>query len=128
MTVRGIFFDSKLNNEPTMYLGVVNDMLKFAILFNRYDDIRNMVLRGHFYPKAALRMKVWDRAWALEDVYWRITFESHKSLDLLKRIIIASSGSPNKRSVFEPCDRPGGGHSGTEWGRVTHFADDGVFF
>ena len=79
-------FDRKLNNEPTMHLGVVNDLLKFAILFNLCDDIRNMVMRGHSYPKAALRMKVWDRAWALEDVYWRINFESRKSLDLLKRI------------------------------------------
>ena len=65
---------------------IVYDLLDIAQLFNLYDDVRNMVERGHQYSKQAWNEKVWARPWELEDVFWQIQFITCKSLDIIGEI------------------------------------------
>ena len=79
-------FNNLHNDAHATSHSIVRDLLKVASLFDLLNDVINMVNRDHFYPKLLWKNKVWNRAWALEDVYWRIEMQSHRSLDLLKRI------------------------------------------
>ena len=45
-----------------------------------------MIENHHFYPKLVWKNIVWKRAWALEDMYWRIERHMHRSLDLLSGV------------------------------------------
>ena len=62
---------------------LVGDLLNTAAIFNLWNEMRNMVLLGHRYTKYVWKCKVWDRAWNLEDVYWRLQFNACKSLDII---------------------------------------------
>ena len=66
---------------------VVADLLNTAMDFNLIVEVRNMVIRGHSYLKSVWKQRVWDRAWPLEDTYWRIQKLVHKNLDLLDKVI-----------------------------------------
>ena len=54
--------------------------------FGLLVDVRNMVERQHFYSKSGWREKVWKRGWELEDIYWNIEKQLHKSLGLLGNV------------------------------------------
>ena len=74
-----------LHHQPReLSPSIVRDLPKVASLFDLLNDVINMVNGDHFYPKLLWKNKVWNHAWALEDVYWRIEMQSHRSLDLLK--------------------------------------------
>ena len=80
-----VFFNNDVCNKSTQDFNIICDLLNAARLFNRYDEIRNMFLKDHFYRKMTWKKKVWERVWVLQDVYWRRKFKSHKSLKLLTR-------------------------------------------
>ena len=63
---------------------VVHDLLKTVSLFNLLDDVQNMVIRGHQYPKLVWKNKVWSPAWELEDVYWNVQFCVARNLDIIR--------------------------------------------
>ena len=69
---------------------VVAHLLNTAIDFNLIDKVCNMVIRGHSCLRSVWKQKVRDRAWSLEDTYWRIQILVHKNLDLLDKVISGS--------------------------------------
>ena len=42
-----------------------------------------MVERDQMYQKSVWKKMVWDRAWSLEEMVWRIEYRLQKSLDLV---------------------------------------------
>ena len=79
-------FNSLHNDAQVTCPSIARDLLKVARLFGLLSDVMDMVNGDHFYPKLLWKNKVLNRAWALEDVYWRIEIQSRRSLDLLRRI------------------------------------------
>ena len=65
---------------------IVFDLLNVADIFGFMNEIVNMAQAGHFWSKRVWREKVWKRAWALDDCYWRIQSRLHRSLDILSNI------------------------------------------
>ena len=78
-----VIFESEGHHLNETSFSLVNDLLNTADIFNLWDEVRNMVLRGHRYAKFAWKTKVWERAWDLEDVYWRLQFNVCRSLDII---------------------------------------------
>ena len=68
------------------YNSAVYDLLNVCDTFGLLIDVRNMVERQYFYSKANWRDKVWKKGWELEDTYWNIEKQLHKSLDLLGNV------------------------------------------
>ena len=82
----GIFFDEGNDNPLSEEWSIVDDLLNVAAIFKLLDEIRNMILRGHIYPKSVWKQTVWDRGWSLEDTYYCLDARLHKEPDLLIRI------------------------------------------
>ena len=74
--------DSSLSEEWS----IVDDLLNVADMFNLNHEIRNMVIRGHIYPKALWKQIVLNQGWSLEDTFWCLEARLHRELDLLLRI------------------------------------------
>ena len=65
--------------------------MSVAQLFGIAPEIRNMVERGHLYEKSTWKKLIWDKAWSLENLYWRIEANLSRSLDVLTLV------NPNTR-------------------------------
>ena len=65
---------------------VVSNLLHVADIFNLSNEVRNMVLYGHVFPKEVWMRMVWERGWALEDTFWSLEARLHKDLDLIIRV------------------------------------------
>ena len=78
-----VIFENEGHHLNETGFSLVNDLLNTADIFNLWDEVRNMVMLGHRYAKFAWKTKVWDRAWDLEDVYWRLQFNVCRSLDII---------------------------------------------
>ena len=65
---------------------IVVDLLEVADIFNLSDEVRNMVLRDHYYPKNVWKRTVWDRGWSLEDTHWCLEARLYKELDILTKV------------------------------------------
>ena len=73
---------------------IVGEMMAVAQLFGIVPEIRNMVERGHFYEKSIWKKLIWDKAWTLENLYWRIETNLSRSLDVLSLV------NPNPRYLI----------------------------
>ena len=78
-----VLFGNERHDVDDTGSSLVGDLLNTAVIFNLWDEVRNMVLYGHQYTKHVWKCKVWDRAWNLEDVYWRLQFNVCRSLDII---------------------------------------------
>ena len=78
-----VLFDNEGQDADEVGFSLVSDLLNTAIIFNLWNEVRGMVLYGHRYSKQVWKCKVWDRAWNLEDVYWRLQFNVCRSLDII---------------------------------------------
>ena len=65
---------------------VVSDLIYTINLFNLNEEVDNMVERDQMYQKNVWKKLVWEGAWSLEDMYWRIEYRLNKSLDLVSAI------------------------------------------
>ena len=65
---------------------VVFDVLNVACLYGFLHDIVNMAQRGHFWVKGIWKERVWKRAWALDDYYWRLQVMFHRSLETISKV------------------------------------------
>ena len=65
---------------------IVRDLLNITSLFNLEDEVRNMIERDHMYEKNTWKKLVWDRAWSLEDTFWRIEVNLKKELKILSNV------------------------------------------
>ena len=82
---RFYFRREQIGNE-NVYRSPVFDILNVCSLFGLTNEVRNMVERQHLYSKEVWRDMVWKRGWTLEDTYWKIEFQLHKNLDILKGV------------------------------------------
>ena len=76
---------------PSCGWTIVDDSLNVADIFNLTNEVMNMTLREHIYPKSVWKNIVWERGWSLEDTHWCLEAKLHKELDLLTLI------NPNSR-------------------------------
>ena len=53
---------------------VVSDLIYTLNLFNLNEEVDNMVERDQMYQKNVWKKLVRERAWSLEDMYWRIEY------------------------------------------------------
>ena len=65
---------------------VVSDLIYIINLFKLNEEVDNIVERDQMCQKNVWRKLVWERAWSLEDMYWRIEYKLQKSLDLVSAI------------------------------------------
>ena len=78
-----VYFLNPLAYENNRCNSAVVDLLNVRCIFGLLGDVRDMVERLFFFPEATWRDKVWKKGWDLEDTYWRIESQLHRSLDLL---------------------------------------------
>ena len=81
-----VFYGNEDNAPLSEEWSIVDNLLNVANVFRFDDEIRNMILRGHVYPKATWKRMVWERGWALEETYWCLEARLHREMDLLLRI------------------------------------------
>ena len=62
---------------------IVADLIYTISMFNLSEEVDNMVERDQMYQKSVWKKMVWDRAWSLEEMVWRIEYRLQKSLDLV---------------------------------------------
>ena len=79
-------FENENEHPLSEEWSIVTDLLHTADIFNLTNEIKNMVLRGQFYPKSLWKTMVWERGWSLEDTFWRLEARLHKELDLILRV------------------------------------------
>ena len=82
MVFYGIENNAPLDDEWS----IVDNLLNVASVFRLDNEVRNMILRGHMYPKDVWKRMVWERGWALEETYWCLEARLHREMDLLLRI------------------------------------------
>ena len=80
------YFDNVEECGLNMCRSSVYDLLNTANTFGIINDVRDMVYRNLEWSRAHWRVKLWKRAWELEDVYWCMKSRCHKSLELLSEI------------------------------------------
>ena len=51
---------------------IVSDLMNTALLLKLDEEVDNIMERGHSYAKEIWKRMVWDRAWTLEDLSWKI--------------------------------------------------------
>ena len=73
------------NNIPGEW-SIVHDILTVVSLFGLETEIRNMVERDYSYDKSVWKRIVWEKAWHLEDVFWRIEVNLRTSLDVISMV------------------------------------------
>ena len=84
---RAVIHLNNANDAPlSVEWSVVDDLLSVVDIFKLNNEVSNMVLRGHVYPKSVWKQMVWDRGWSLEDTYWCLEARLHREMDLLNRI------------------------------------------
>ena len=81
-----IYFSNYADGAANISRSSVFDLLNVCSVFGLTDEVKNMIENHHFYPKSVWKNIVWKRAWALEDMYWRIERHMHRSLDLLSGV------------------------------------------
>ena len=79
-------FEDRAEERITGRWSIVRDLLSVASLFNLGSEVKNMVERDHFYEKSVWEKMIWDRAWSLEDTYWRIETHLKRELDILSEV------------------------------------------
>ena len=65
---------------------IVSDLVDTIDTPQLGEEIDNMVERDHMYQKSVWKRMVWDRAWSLENMAWRIEYRLQQSLDLVSAI------------------------------------------
>ena len=70
---------------------VVADLISTINFFSLNEEVDNMVDRNHMYQTSAWKRLAWERAWALDEMMWKIEFRLQKTLDLVCAI------NPNPR-------------------------------
>ena len=70
---------------------IVSNLMDVVTIFNLSREVLNMIERGHVYEKTAWKKIIWDRAWSLEDTFWRGECNLQRNLDLISVI------NPNPR-------------------------------
>ena len=65
---------------------IVFNLLDVVNIFKLNEEVDNMVERDHLYQKSTWKKIVWDRAWSLEDMFWKVEYMLQKSLDLVSSI------------------------------------------
>ena len=78
-----MYFNDEIVGQENRYDSSVFDLLNVCSTFGMLIYVRNMIDRNHIYPKHIWKGMIWKRGWELEDVYWRIEKQLHRSLDLL---------------------------------------------
>ena len=66
------YFNDVVYNSENICQSTVFDLLNVCDIFGMLDEVRNMIERDHYYPKAMWKEMVWKRGWELEDTYWNI--------------------------------------------------------
>ena len=72
--------------DETYEGSIVSDLIDTINFFSLSTEVDNMVERNHFYQKGHWRKMVWERAWSLEDVFWKIEYRLRRSLDLISSV------------------------------------------
>ena len=62
---------------------IVSDLIEVVNIFKLDEEVNNMVERGHIYQKSVWKKMVWDRAWSIEDMFWKVEYRLQRSLDLV---------------------------------------------
>ena len=84
---RAVIHLNNANYAPlSVEWSIVDDLLSVVDIFKLNNEVSNMVLRGHVYPKSVWKQMVWDCGWSLEDTYWSLEARLHREMDLLNRI------------------------------------------
>ena len=65
---------------------IVSNLMNVVSVFNLSREVLNMIERGHVYEKATWKKIIWDRAWSLEDTFWRVECNLQRNLDLISVI------------------------------------------
>ena len=65
---------------------IVLNLLDVVNISKLDEEVDNMVERDHLYQKSTWKKMVWERAWSLEDMFWKVEYMLHKSLDLVSSI------------------------------------------
>ena len=81
-----VYFLNPLFGSENRCHSNVFDLLNVCLLFGMLKNVKNMVERQYFYPKNLWREMVWRKGWQLEDLYWKIEEQMHRSLALLKGV------------------------------------------
>ena len=80
---------------------IVSDLIDTVNILSLGGEVDNMVERNQMYPKSIWKKMVWDKAWAIENMSWRIEYRLRKSLDLVSAI----NPSPEYISMCEAMSR-----------------------
>ena len=51
-----------------------------------YEEVKDMVERDSYFCENSWKERVWARAWELENVFWKVEFNLHQSLDLIQMV------------------------------------------
>ena len=79
------FNNTQVGNENSQR-SVVFDILNVCEIFGLSKTVKDVIEKRHFYSKSDWKKLVWQKGWQLEDVYWRIEKQMHKSLDILNGV------------------------------------------
>ena len=80
------FFRNEDSDAMAEWSVVHHDILSIANIFGFLAIIRNMVELGYYYEKSVWKKMVWEKAWSLEDTYWRIEINLKRNLDILSSV------------------------------------------
>ena len=62
---------------------VVADLISTVNFFSLNEEVGSMVDRNHMYQKSVWKRLVWERAWSLDEMMWKIEYRLQKTLDLV---------------------------------------------
>ena len=83
---RALIHLNNANDAPlSVEWSIVDDLLSVVDISKLNNEVSNMVLSGHIYPKSVWKQMVWDRGWSLEDTFWCLESRLHREMDLLNR-------------------------------------------
>ena len=81
--LRAIAFNEDIaKGTANTYDSPVFDILRIAIIFDVYNEIMNIITRGHWYSKQWKKL-IWARAWRIEDSDWQYGSYFFRSLNII---------------------------------------------